>query len=100
MEQVQELAEALQIQFAETDEIAAKGQCTSRVNAEISQEAVRGVVNAPEEMVGPFEAITSEPWIHMLRVGSVCLRPHQTKQGPRCDWRSRGGLARRRRCSV
>ena len=39
----------------------------------------------PDEMVGPFEAITPESLIHIMRVGSARLRPHQTEQGPKID---------------
>ena len=46
------------------------------------------LVNAPEEMVGLLEAITSESWISIQRVG--CLRLHQKEQGPRRDWISCG----------
>ena len=47
----------------------------------------------PEEVVGSFEANTSESWSRILCGGSVCLRPHQTTRSQRCDWSSCGRLA-------
>ena len=73
--QVQELAEALRIQFAETTRLQQRvfAQAESMLRFRKSGMWCR---KRPEEMVGPFEPITSESWIHMLCVGSVCLRPH------------------------
>ena len=50
------------------------------------REAVYGPRERPEEMVGSVETITSESWIHILSVRSVCFRPYQTKTNLRCQW--------------